>query len=1038
MKSLIERPVATAMVYAAILLLGIYSYLKTPLELIPAEKFPELTVEAAWMGAPPEVIQSQITAHLEEAATEIKGVRKMFSTSRIGTASVTLQFDPKTDMEFAMLALREALAKKRDVLPPNVRPLLRPYVPEELASQPLMRYTISGDYPLQTLRGLVKDKIEYGIGSVKGVAGVAVSGGSDPEIRVVLDKALLKSFGVQPFQVSFALDQRLQKIYPSGRVTQGNQEFLFKYDDAITSLEDLGDMIVAYSGRNPIRVRDVAKIETTYADVYGINRINGQPTLQISLVKEPGTNTLKVVRDVKRKLEGLKKELPKDLVFRIVTDESEELGKNLNNLYLLAGIITAVVFLMVFVVLRRVLSSLLILSSIAFSIVVTFNLIYVFEISLNILTLGALALGFGMFVDNAIVVFEHILRLRERGLSPVEAAIRGPKEVFVPVLASTLTTVAVFCAFPFFQGRLKIYYLPLAIVLTSALMASLVVSFTLIPSLSPKLIRKAKPEKERPGGRRFDKFLRFCLRHPVEVIIFVTAVVFGSYKWFRAEVPQGDWFRWYSQEYLRVRIGMPAGTDIARTDEAIQKFEALVMAQPYEKEMNVNIMPDQAWMQIGFPAEIERSYRPYVLKEDLIQLATQYAGVDISVSGFDPQYYGSSMGVGTGYSSRIRFYGYNLKKLNDITAELERTLKRNPRIKEVRRTSDRWGYFRGDSYENIFKIDKTALQRYNLDPRYLYGHLQTLIRGNFGRTTRIRLAGEEIQVAAKFPDSETIDMRGLREALIMTDGGEYLRLGDVATFEERPIAGSIDRENQQFQQTLMWEFRGPSKAEERYRKAVFNSLSLPPGFSAKLDEEFRMTGQEKRQIWLALAVSLVLIFMIMAALFESFVHPFVILFAVPLGLVGVFVAFIVAKAHFDSSAYIGVILLGGIVVNNAILLVDHINLKRRQGKALLDAVIEGTRDRIRPILMTTSTTVFGILPMLIITTEAGRQKIWSSLALCTAGGMVTSTLFIFIVIPILYYHIEGLRGWAASIVGAVRAGGSSKRRPPAADPFIKK
>ena len=1039
MKILIERPVATAMVYLGLLVLGVYSFLNTPLELVPSEKYPQVTISAAWAGVPPEIIQSRVTAPLEEAAAEVKGVRKLTSSSRVGTADVTLEFSPKTDMEFATLALREAVSKKRDVLPPNVRPVIRPYVPEELQAQPFMQYTISGDYPLQTLRGMAKDKIEFGIGSVRGVAQVDVWGGSDPEIRVVLDKKTLQALNLQPYAVTRAISDRL-RTYPSGRVREGSQEFLFKYAETISGLDELGETVVAYAGRNPIRVRDVARIETTYADVPRINRINKQPTLSFFVAKEAAANTLRVAREVKKKLEEIKRELPKNLVFRVVTDESDEIRKNLNNLYLLAGLITAIVFAMIFIVLRRVGPSLLILSSIAFSIVVTFNLIYLFKISLNMLTLGAMALGFGMFVDNAIVVFEHILRLRERGMPAKEAAIQAPKEVFTAVLASTLTTVAAFCAFPFFTGRLKIFYLPIAIVIPSALLTSLVVSFTLIPALSPKIRLKAKTAADRAGKGRFDRFLRFCLRHPVEVLLLMGGLLFGSYKWFKAEVPQGDFFRWYSKEYLNVRIGTPAGTGVERTDEAIQKFEDLVMAQAYEKEMNVNIWPENAYMRIGFPKEVEFSYRPYVLKEELIQLATQYAGVDISVTGFDPQYYGSSMGVGTWYSSRIMFYGYSLKKLNEITDNLNRTLKRNPRIKETRKTSDRYGWgFRGDFFENILKIDKAALRTYNLDPLYLYWHLRTLVQGQFGMPMRIRAGGEEIQVAVKFPDADTMDMRALREALIRTTGGEYLRLGEVASFEERPIAGSIDRENQQFQQTLMWEFRGTAKAEERYRKAVFDSLSLPPGFSAKLDEGFRITREEKKQIWVALGVSLLLIYIIMAALYESFVQPFFVMMSVPLALIGVFLAFIIAGVNFDSSAWVGVILLGGIVVNNAILVVDHINLKKRQGRPFLEAVVEGTKDRIRPIFMTTATTVFGIIPLLIINTETGRQKIWSALALCTAGGLVTSTLFLLVVIPVLDYHGEKAKNWAISLVRAVRAGALVRPgRTAAADPFTDK
>ena len=1014
MKLFIDRPVATAMVFLALLATGVYSFLNTPIELAPKEDYPRVNIVTSWSGVPPEVVQTQVTAPLEEACATVKGITKITSSSEIGRSVITLEFDPKTNMEFATLALREEMTKARPLLPPRIRPYVVPYVPEDFRVRPFLEFTVSGRYGLQELQELVKEKLEIGLGSVRGVSGVEVAGGSEPEIRVVLDEDRIKALGLHPFTVNAAIGARLG-TYPTGRVRRGNQEFLFKFADRIDSLDELRETVVAHSGENPIMVKDVAKVELNYADILQIHRINGQPTVSLTVSKERGANTLRVATDVKRKLEAVKLDLPSDLVFKSVNDESEEIRKNLNDFYLLAGLITVIVFAMVYVVLRRVKPSLLILSSIAFSIVITFNLIYAFKISLNMLTLGALALGFGMFVDNSIVVFENILRLREGGMEAREASMQGPKEVFIAVLASTLTTMAVFFSFPFFQGRLKIYYLPLAIVIASAMAASLIVSFTLVPSLSPLLLKKRKgttARRERRGVR-FERFLGVLIRHPVEVLLVVEALLFGSYKWFRAEVTMGRWYDWYSKEALYVRVGMPPGSDIARTDETIRAFEDKVVAQDYEKEMNVQVGSESAYANIEFPPEIEKSYRPYALKEELIQLATQFAGIDISVSGFDPQYYSSSMGAGTYYSSRIKFYGYNLKKLKEITADLEKTLRRNPRIKEVRTVSSRYGWWRGDTLEDVLKIDKTALKRYDIDPAYLYFSLQTMIQGTFGQPARVRTEGRDITVSVKYPDAATLDMRALREALIQTRGGEYLRLGEIAAFAETPIPGSIDRENQQFQQTIMWEFRGPSKAEDRYRKGVFESLHLPPGFSATLEEQWYVTEEEQRQINFAIAVALVIIFMILAALYESFVLPFFIMLAVPLALIGVFVAFIVAKAPFDPTAYIGVILLSGIVVNNAILLVDHIGLRRRQGLGLLEAVLRGTKDRVRPIFMTTATTVFGMLPLLLIGAEANRKQIWSSLALCTVGGLTTSTLFILIVIPVLYYHGDGLRAWGA-------------------------
>ncbi len=1008
MRLFVERPIATAMVFLVLMVLGVFSFFNIPIEMAQSQDFPQLNINTSWYGVAPEIMQTEVTAPLEEKVATVKDVRKITSSSSIGNSRITLEFDKKTNMEFVRLALREKISEVRENLPYDVIPRIRFFVPEDFRVNPFLQYTISGDYTLHKLRELVKDKIEIGIGSIKGLASIEVTGGADPEIQILLDENKLKALSIHPYTISNALRQRL-RTYPAGTVTKGSQEFIFKISDPVGGIRELGDIVVARSGINPVKLKDVAEILPSFKDIYSINRINGQPTIRMTITKEKGMSTLKVARTAKKKLEVIQKDLPPDLIFRVVDDESKEIQENLNEIYLLVGIITIVIFILVFIVLRSFQPSLLILSSIVFSVLITFNLIYLFKVSINILTLGGLALGFGLFVDNSIVVFENILRLRERGIPPIQAAIQGSKEVFLPVLAATLTTMSVFFSFAYFQGRLKIYYLPLAIVITSALAASLLVSFSLIPAMSPKLIKKRRKKIEKPPRDTYEKVLKFFIRHPLEVVLVVGLIFFGAYKWFKSEVTIGPFFSSGLRQELSVRIGMPAGTPIERTDEVTQKFEKKVLDGTYEKEMNTSIMSDRAYLRIKFPPEIEYSYRPYLLKEELIQLATNFAGINISISGFDPQGYYSRVSSGPYLGSSIKFYGYNLKKLKEITSNLDRDLKRNPRIKESRITSSRYSWGNLDSFEYVLKLDREAMRQYNLDPSFLYYHIGTLIAGRAFSVMRTKIGGKEIDLSIKFPESAWIDMKNLQDSLIQTQGGEYVRLGEISSITENPIASSIDRENQQFQQTLMWEFRGPYKAADRYKQTVFDKLQLPPGFSAKIDDDFFMTEEEKSQLTFSMIFALVIIFMILASLYESIIQPFFILLAVPLALIGVFIAFVLADFPFDSSAYIGVILLGGIVVNNSILLVDHINLKRKKGLPLLDAVLKGSRERIRPIFLTTSTTVLGMLPLVLIQIETGRRRIWSSLALSAVGGLISSTIFILIIIPIFYYYGDNIQ-----------------------------
>lgn len=1004
MKAIVRRPVATTMLLLTLALLGLYSFLHIPLELAPQEEYPQISIRTTWPDVPPDIIQAQITAPIEEEAAAVKGVRKVTSSSSVGQSLIILEFDPKTKMELARVQLQEKIKRLRPELPRSASlPEIISYVPEDFRTEAFLQMTIAAPYPVQELYDLVKDKLEYGLESVKGVAAAEVTGGARPEIQIILDREKLNSLGIYPYQVLLAL-QSWRRLYPAGLIKKGDQEFLFRIAATAENLDQLSMVPVAKVGGVTVRLKEIARLTHAYSEIRVTNRTNGQPTVRLTVHKEKGISTLKVAREVNQRLAKLRQELPPTLTFRTIYNEAEEISKNLRELFILAGLILCLIFLFTFFILRRLLPSLLILSSIIFAVLITFIPIYIFHLSLNMLTLGALALGFGLFVDNAVVVFENILRKREQGLEPEPAAIMAPREVFPAVLASTLTTMAVFICFPYFQGRLKMYYWPLAMVICSALSISLLVSFSLIPALSPKLLQVRRRSLKRKVSRVYGRVLAGILRHPLEVILLLALILWGSYRYFRANVTIGEFFRWTARNRLIVSVSMPPGTDVAQTDEVIRKFETKVLSKDYPLELNSTVTADRGYISVTFPPEIELSWQPYALKEELIQIATNFAGIGIGVYGFDPQGYYSGIGPGTFYSSWIKFYGYNLKKLRDLTSDLEKRLRQNPRTREIKVVSSERGWWAADSFEHILKINKEVLYRYQINPDAFLFHLQSLLRGEFQAPLRWRLEGKELAVIVRFPEADRIDLRTLLATMVRSEKGEYFRLGDLVLVEERPISGSIDREQQRFQQTVLWEFLGPAKAAERFRQQIFASLVLPPGFTATMESPWQMTREEKGQVKLAIFTALIVILMILAGLYESFRDAFIALLVIPLSLIGVWLGFVLADFPFDSSAYIGLILLFGVVVNNSILLINHIRLKISQGMPLKEAVLAGTTERIRPIFLTTGTTVLGMLPLIIIQTEVARRRLWTTLALATVGGLSSSTLLIFFTLPVFYYY----------------------------------
>lgn len=1012
MRAFIEHPVPTLMLFFGLLILGIYSLFHIPLELAPKEEYPRISVNTSWPGASPEQVQMNITSPLEELCSTVKGVRRIESSSSTGSSTITIEFNEKTNMNFASIELTERVASFIENLPPGAYPpQIRPYIPKEFETKPFLSLTLSSDLPLNKLREIADKKVKEEIRSVKGVSEVIVTGGAEPEIKITLDREKINYYGISPGTVISSITN-LNRSYPVGKIKKGERELIFRLPSPVSKIEDIGETICGFYGKIPLRLKDIAKIEMGYGEVLSMRRINGESTVGIDIVKEPGVSTLKVSSSVKKVLEGLQKKLPQNITLRIVEDESKEIKKRLRNLIIMMALITGIVFILLYIFLDSFIPSIAILSSIFFSACITINFVYFSRFSLNLLTLSGLVLGFGMLVDNSVVVFENIWKKYEIGERDKNSVWRATKEVALPAFASTLTTIIVFMAFPFFQGRLRIYYLPLAFVIAFSLLSSYLVAFTLIPSLSARIVKKERIERKYTF-RIYKKLIDFLIKYPLIIILILSALFYLSYKIFRKEVSFGAFFSWYYKERLIVHISVPPGTPIERTDEIIREFEDRALSKDYPKEVNTYVHPEEAYMMITFPKNIELSPAPYILKEELINLATNFAGIGVWIVGFDPQGYYSSPYTGSWLPYRIKFLGYNFNKLKEITNNVERTLLKNPRIREVKTVSSKLYWGGQDYYEFDLKIDRDKLAFYGTTVEEILPHIYSNIKGRTLRTY-LRLEGKEWPVSLKIKGAEDTEIEKLKEVLVRTPKGDILRLGEVISISETPIPGSIDREDQQFMRTVMWDYLGPYKAAERYKDALYKSLTLPPGYSAKIDEPWRLTTEEERKLGLALFISLCFIFMILCAVYEDFIQPLVVILSVPLALIGVFIAFLISDYPFDSSAYIGVILMSGIVVNNAILMVNHINLKRKEGLGIFEAIKEGASERLRPILITSTTTIFGMLPFVLIQTERGRD-IWSTLALSSVGGLTSSTIFILLATPVFYLIGERFRVWISKV-----------------------
>jgi HAE1 family hydrophobic/amphiphilic exporter-1 len=1044
----IRRPVAVSMAYLAVALLGVAAWRNIPIELLPDTDLPQLTVSAQWSRATPEAMEAFVTAPLEAAVQQVRGVEKISSISNEqfgqGRSQVTVEFARGTDMDFARLDLSERLAQIEEDLPEGVvGPRVDPYVPQEFREQrrPFLRYTLTGPFLLEALRAHVDDQIAPELLQLDGVAGVEAYGGRGRVLEIVLDEHRINALGLRPQQIwRQILD--LEYVSEAGVVALDGLERTLAIRHKIDAPDDIRTAVLLSNGGRIVRVRDVATVHDTFEEPRNLYRIDGQPAVAFQVHKEVGVNTVAVADRVKARVADLEGSLPAASRILLDDDESEAIRKALSDLRIRALIAAAVVFIVLLVFLRSFRSAGIVFATIGFSILIALNLIYFGGLSLNVLTLMGLAMGFGLIVDNAIVVLENIYRKRQeqRGSGAAgqgddsgaaeAAAEAGAREVGLPILAATATTVIVFLPFLYLQGELRDYYIPFAMVVGMSLVASLFVAFTFIPALAAKLLGGGTAER-RNGGRPdaaagpgsgsdgppdrrsavppfyvrfYAVLLRGTLRWPWVTALAALVILGGSYRVFDKYVTRGVLWRawWGEQTYINVIIRLPRGEELDRTDELARFFEDKLRLTPEVERYVTNVQPQYASIRVTFPDSLETTQIPPAIKEQMVAYSYLFGGAEVRVYGYGPSFYG---GGSAPPNYAIKVLGYNYEMVRRIGEDLGGRLTRFSRIRDVDVNSAGGWYTRDKASEFTLSLDRERMGVHGLTAQDVVYQIGSAIRGSTQRGF-VRVGGDELRFDVKLSGSDEMDVLELPNLLLQAGDGRMVRLGDVGTVQEREVLSRIERENQQYQRYVSYEFRGPSKLGDRTRDAVIAATQLPDGYSIEGDEEWRWDEDEQRQIWIVLAISLILIYMVTAALFESVVQPFVVLLTVPMALVGVFLIFYFTEASFTREAWIGVITMGGIVVNNAILLVDHVNQRRRRdGMALRDAAVQGTLERVRPILMTSFTTIFGLLP-LVLFSESADANIWNALGLSLIGGLASSTLLVLTVTPALYLIVE--------------------------------
>lgn len=1005
MNKIIDRPVLAIIFFTIIILLGFYSFNDMTIGLVPDpdEDLPSVTVQYSWSGVSPDIMLQKVLIPAENEIMKIKGVKKLKSRALISYGELKVEFSRKVKMNFAQLVLREKLNRLQKDLPKAVRLTgITEVVPEDFEQRPLLGVGVYGEkYSVFQLRKIAERDIQPYLSSIPGVESASLYGGVEPEIKIQTTISKLKKFDLY---IDFIMAQIRGHFYSRQSLSfkKDAGEITLSLSESPERITDIQNIFLKKVGDKTILLKEVADVYLGYQELRHERRYMGKPFLVFDIRKDSSYSHLEVAKRVREKLQYLANKMEGDISFIIQSDESKELEHQLSRLGKIAFLILVIILVILLMVVKDIKASLLIFSSVFFSVFATITVIYLFDIDLNLLTLSGLALGFGLFVDNAVVVFDSILRHREKGYDRRSSAVEGAQAVILPVLASTFTTIIVFFSFALlFKDRLKMYYLPLAYVIAISLLSSIAVSFVLIPSLTSRLDLKIKRRPRKTLFRK-GKFFPFILRYPLTVILPIILIFIFSLTTFLDEVSFGQFFSWYHKDRVFAWLRFPSGAEFEDVKNAIIKFEKIALEKPYQKEVNTTISRRTAYMQVTFPEEIENSAFPVQLKQELVGVATNLAGIGVYVSGFDQEPYWYNPDTGSNLPYNIHIKGYNFEKLMEVAYGLKRNLLSHRRIKDCEVQTDKDMWWGGKEKYFSLKLDRKKLEHYSLPPGYLVG----LIRANLRESAsheKIKFDDKELSIEIKTPDVKQLEFDDLLNMKLTYENTPF-RLKDIVDIEFTTQKGGITRENQEYWAMVQWDYLGSAKAGDRFHKTIYKNLQVPVGFTKSLEERrWRMSDEEKHQIWWAMLAAIVLIYLILAMLYENFLQPLLIMLAIPMALIGVFIAFWKLDYSFDASAYVGVILLMGIVVNNAILLIDNINRHLKKNSRIIESIVIGTKERIRPIIMTTLTTIFGMMPLLIFHEAGSKGDIWTNLALCAVGGLTTSALLILLVLPIFYY-----------------------------------
>ena len=1010
----VRRPIFTTMITFIVVILGGVSLSRLRIDLLPTVEMPSLTVRTAYEGASPEVMERLVTQIVEEILATVPGVEEMTSLSAEGTSTVRVNFAWGTDIDIAAQDVQATLEDEINELPDDV---IRPRVSKfDIASFPVVIVGISSDLDPVELTELIDKQVRYRFARVPGVAQADLFGGYQREVRIELDPARIISLGLP-------LDQVLNSIrdanldLPAGTIDEGRYEVTLRAPAEFTDLDQIRNTVVAMRDNAPVTLSQIGQVHDTYEKLTRIVRVNGKKGLRIGIRKQADANTVEVSRNILAEIDAVNRDFPQINVVPVINQGNfiERSIANVANSVLYGG---ALALLVLFLFLRDLRSTVVIAVSIPISIVATFALIYFGGFTLNLMTLGGLALGVGMMVDSSIVVLENVFRRKdEAGETPAEAAVAGAAEVAPAIIASTITTLVIFLPLVFVRGVSGILFKELAYVIVFALVCSLLVSLSLVPLLAAKLLRTGDEQSQaepsgiwrlaRSMGNALQKLtdayrgmLRWVLANrwqTVGIAALALGVSLLLIPFIGTEfLPPSD------EGEVRITGEMEVGSRLGLVDQQTKLMESIVYPAVPEQIATVasvgasGFRPDSASegeIRLSLvPAKDRDRSNTEIANELRQQLEGQIPGMTLRIRAPQGQFLlerilGSEEGV------TVEVRGFDLEVLEALSAEVARAIEDVPGITDIETSRNK------GTPQAMIRINRAKAADLGLTVRQVAEVLETAVAGR--RAGDYRTEGNSYRILVQLADAQRLSMDEILDITLSTPSGQNVALRNVVEIKAGMGPIFIDRKDQQRLVTVQANVAGRdlgSVAAEVMER--LDRIPRPAGYELLIAGNFEEQKKAFNELIISLILALALVYMVLACQYESLLDPLIVMFSVPLAAVGVLLVLFLTGTTLNVQSYIGCIMLGGIVVNNAILLVDQAGRLRQDGMATAEALMEAGRRRLRPILMTTATTILGLLPLALGIGEGADAQ--APLARAVVGGLAGSTLITLVLIPAIY------------------------------------